>query len=76
MNNDSRAASRSSSMKAAKARLGAWWEEVLALLAPLVSEAEALPLADLLDRLAGAGEALCGEGLWANADGRAQAGPR
>ncbi len=57
----------------AKARLGAWWEEAQVLFAPLVTDAQAQPLADLLDRLAGVGEALCGEGLWANADGRALA---
>lgn len=57
----------------AKARLVDWWQEVQALLAPLAPGGVAMPLADLLDLLAGAGEALCGEGLWANADGRALA---
>lgn len=57
----------------AHARLGPWWREVIELLAPLDCGEEPLPLADLLDRLAGAGEALCGDGLWANADGRALA---
>jgi ATP-dependent helicase/nuclease subunit B len=47
-----------------------WWSGVEALLTPLLHEGEA-SLADMLDRLAEAGEALCGEGLWAQADGRA-----
>ncbi|MBM3595742.1 MAG: double-strand break repair protein AddB, partial [Alphaproteobacteria bacterium] len=58
----------------AKARLGAWWREVEALLAPLDAGDDPLPLADLIDRLAVAGEGLCGEGMWTNADGRALAG--
>lgn len=57
---------------AEKANATAWWSEVEAILAPLLAEAEA-PLADLLDRLAKAGEALCGETLWAREDGRALA---
>jgi ATP-dependent helicase/nuclease subunit B len=56
-----------------KAQLGAWWREVEALVAPLDAGDDPLPLADLIDRLAAAGEALCGQGLWANADGRALA---
>ncbi len=56
-----------------KALPAEWWQEVEALLAPLSPDADMLPLADLLDRIAGVGEALCGEGLWANADGRALA---
>jgi ATP-dependent helicase/nuclease subunit B len=51
-------------------KLGVWWAEVEAVLAPLMDESEAL-LAGHLDRLVAAGEALCGEGLWAQADGRA-----
>ena len=51
-------------------RLGAWWNEVEAVLAPLMVEGEA-PLAEQLDRLAAAGEALCGDALWDQADGRA-----
>jgi len=46
-----------------------WWSGVEAILTPLLHEGET-PLADQLDRLAAAGEALCGEGLWAQADGR------
>jgi len=56
--------------KAAEAKLSPWWSEVEALLSPLLAEDEGL-LADQLDRLIAAGEALCGEGLWAQADGRA-----
>ena len=47
-----------------------WWSGVEAMLTPLLHEGES-PLADQLDRLAVAGEALCGEALWAQADGRA-----
>ncbi len=49
----------------------AWWGEVEAALAPLLALPEEAQLADQLTALAAAGEALCGEGLWANADGRA-----
>ncbi len=53
-----------------EARVASWWEEVEAILAPLMIDGEAL-LADQLDGLIAAGEALCGEALWAQADGRA-----
>ncbi|BBC72876.1 helicase [Altererythrobacter sp. B11] len=49
-----------------------WWEEVEAILAPLMAAEEA-SLADLLDRLVIAGEALCGDALWEHEDGRALA---
>ena len=52
-----------------------WWDGVQAILAPLLagdSDAPA-PLADWIERLAAAGEALCGERLWAREDGRALA---
>jgi ATP-dependent helicase/nuclease subunit B len=58
---------------APEAREGEWWREVEAILAPLMIEGEA-PLADLLDRLVAAGEALAGEHLWAREDGRALSG--
>jgi ATP-dependent helicase/nuclease subunit B len=58
---------------AGKARLAAWWDEVEAILTPLLAPQGEAPLAELLDRLAAAGDALCGEGLWAEADGRALA---
>jgi ATP-dependent helicase/nuclease subunit B len=56
------------------AKLAPWWDEAEALLAPLVLAADEADLADLVDCLAVTGEALCGEELWANADGRALAG--
>lgn len=59
--------------KAADARVSPWWSEVEAILAPLTAMPEDALLADLIDALATAGEALCGEGLWSRADGRALA---
>ncbi|GHC86436.1 double-strand break repair protein AddB [Novosphingobium pokkalii] len=50
--------------------LGAWWDEVELLLAPLLAGHDALPLAAMLALLAEMAEALCGPALWANADGR------
>ena len=50
-----------------------WWPGVEAILAPLLGDEEETPLAELLDALAAAGEALCGEALWGNPDGRALA---
>lgn len=58
---------------AAEHGLAEWWEQVQAILAPLFALGEAPGLAAALDALAVAGEALCGEGLWAGADGRALA---
>lgn len=49
-----------------------WWREVEAILAPLMVEGTQ-PLAGMLDKLAYAGEALCGAALWAREDGRALA---
>lgn len=57
---------------AEQARVLPWWSEVEATFAPLEAVDDA-PLADWLDRLAQAGEALCGEALWAREDGRALA---
>ncbi|MET0251353.1 MAG: double-strand break repair protein AddB [Novosphingobium sp.] len=51
-----------------------WWGEVAVRLAPLDGRDGAWPLADLLAVLVDTGEALAGEGLWAQADGRALAG--
>jgi len=48
----------------------AWWQGVAAILEPLVEEG-AHPFATLLDRLAGAAEALSGGAVWGGADGRA-----
>lgn len=49
-----------------------WWDGIKAVLAPLLvlAEHEEINLADLLDALCVAGEALCGEVLWARQDGR------
>lgn len=55
---------------AGEAGQGAWWAEVAAILAPLLDAGERLGLADALDLLAAAGEALCGDGLWEREDGR------
>ena len=59
---------------AREAAVETWWQGVETLLEPL----RALPgsemsLADALDALAGVGEELAGEGLWAQEDGRALA---
>ena len=54
-------------------RLSAWWTEVEGVLSPLLALPDEAPLADLLDALIGAGEALCGEDLWAEAPGRSLA---
>ncbi len=58
-----------------RAKVGQWWRGVAAILAPLLvpSGDTRRRLADLLDTMASAGEALCGEGLWAREDGRALA---
>ncbi len=56
---------------AAKAGVEPWWQEVEAKLSPLLEAGESAELATWLDLLAAAGEALCGEGLWAREDGRA-----
>ncbi len=58
-----------------KAALAGWWGQVEAMLSPLMAAAreEALPLSTLLDALITCGEALCGQGLWGEADGRALA---
>ena len=50
----------------------AWWQQVEAWLAPLLAEGEQ-PLADLLDRLAAAAEALSGGQAWAGPAGRSLA---
>ncbi len=53
--------------------LTAWWDDVAALLAPLVDHAAPPSLALGLDTLAELAEALCGPAVWAEADGRALA---
>lgn len=54
-----------------EANVPEWWAEVEAMIGPLVDTAETGQLAEMLDALAVAGEALCGEHLWAREDGRA-----
>ncbi len=51
----------------------AWWDDVALLLAPILAGDDPLPLAGALALLVETAEALCGEGLWAEADGRALA---
>ena len=53
--------------------LPTWWAEVSAALTPLMElgALERVALADQLTALATAGEALCGDALWAREDGRA-----
>ena len=58
---------------AEKAKLEEWWAKVSTILAPLLEADETNGLSYWLDRLAAAGEALCGEALWAREDGRALA---
>lgn len=58
---------------AMQAKVTDWWAGVEAILTPLFGFSEAAPLADLLDGLAAAAEALCGDAAWAEADGRALA---
>ncbi|QPC99800.1 double-strand break repair protein AddB [Qipengyuania soli] len=55
-------------------KVGEWFAAVEAALSPLFQLPEEVGLVELLDALANAGEALCGEGLWAREDGRALAG--
>lgn len=59
--------------KASEAGVADWWVEAAAILSPLLDIEDDLPLAQALDLLVRAGEALCGVSLWAEADGRALA---
>lgn len=59
--------------KAEEARIAEWWSGVSDILHPLMAHDQDAVLADLIDDLAAAGEALCGEGLWSRPDGRALA---
>ncbi|MEO6717493.1 MAG: double-strand break repair protein AddB, partial [Novosphingobium sp.] len=54
-------------------KLAEWWQEVESILTPVMELQTEAPLATMLDVLAAAAEALCGEGLWGEADGRAAA---
>jgi ATP-dependent helicase/nuclease subunit B len=51
----------------------AWWDDAALVLAPLLADDGALPLGAALDLLVQCAEALCGDGIWAEADGRALA---
>ncbi|PZQ55548.1 MAG: double-strand break repair protein AddB [Novosphingobium pentaromativorans] len=51
-------------------KLGEWWSAVEAVLAPLFALTEGQPLEAMLAALVDAAEALCGEAIWAQADGR------
>ncbi|MEW4448175.1 PD-(D/E)XK nuclease family protein [Qipengyuania sp. JC766] len=55
---------------ARKAGVDDWWQDVGAVLSPLVEGDGIRILADWLDAIVTAGEALCGEDLWAREDGR------
>ena len=55
------------------AALIAWWDEVALLLSPLLDSDAERPLAHALAGLVDVAQALCGDGLWAQADGRALA---
>jgi ATP-dependent helicase/nuclease subunit B len=55
------------------ADLIAWWDQVAGMLSPLLGDTCAQPLAQALDRLVAVAETLCGDALWAQADGRALA---
>lgn len=52
-------------------KVGEWWAAFRQALEPLVALEGEQRLSSLLDMLAQAGEALCGERLWAREDGRA-----
>ena len=54
--------------------LGAWWAEAVALIEPLFELGHQAPLASWLSTLVQVAEALCGEDIWGNPDGRALAG--
>ncbi len=58
---------------AQEAQVLEWWAAITEILAPLMIDAGATPLADLVDRLAAAAEAFAGEAIWAGEDGRALA---
>ena len=56
---------------AAQHKLGEWWAEVEAILAPLFTLSDGEPLAAMLGALSEAAEALCGQAIWTGPDGRA-----
>ncbi|WP_320076617.1 double-strand break repair protein AddB [Novosphingobium ovatum] len=57
--------------KDGRGRLRDWWDEVEAILNPLLAMPADAPLAEMLDALVLAAETLCGEAIWAEAPGRA-----
>lgn len=59
---------------AEKHKLGEWWAEAEALLAPLFEARETLRLDAALDLLAGVSESLASTALWGGAEGRALSG--
>ncbi|MEW9854032.1 PD-(D/E)XK nuclease family protein [Novosphingobium sp. M1R2S20] len=58
---------------AERAGAAPWWDYVEPVLAPLFAFGSGATLADLIDALALAAEALCGESVWGRPDGRALA---
>ncbi len=54
-----------------KASVREWWDGAETVLTPLLTEADDISLADALDLLTTAAEALAGEAVWAREDGRA-----
>lgn len=54
--------------------LAEWWSTVEAVLAPLLALPQNVALADALEAVVAAAEALAGEALWAREDGRGLAG--
>jgi len=57
----------------AETDLAEWWSGVEAILAPLLTPVDDAPLADLVNGIAAAAEALCGNAVWSRPDGRALA---
>ncbi|MBV7259777.1 double-strand break repair protein AddB [Erythrobacter crassostreae] len=54
-----------------KAKVREWWDGAEAILSPLLGTSDEISLADALDILTTAAEALAGEAVWAREDGRA-----
>ncbi len=54
--------------------VSAWWHGVAEVLAPLFVFDTESPLVTMIDALVAAASTLCGDGLWAGADGRALSG--
>ncbi len=58
---------------ARKAGVGEWWDEAEGIISPLLDHGGDIALADAIDRVSAAAEALAGEAAWAREDGRALA---